>query len=642
MRLTLDRCLQCGTPVRPSISILPTYPDVAADGRFANTDYWFCSRDCYALALDGFVPARWHFRTESKNDPEIQTLVRALNEDLRRFGRSDDCDFDSYEYQRRNSQDKVNQRGEKWKAEKLSIRTAAQSDLRALIYREIQIEREKNDAKVRESVLKEQAKIETEQAKQQARLAAELLEQEAFEEKLKPRPIPESLRMQHTHILAPSGYGKTTLIQQLILNDLDKPNPPGYVIIDPKGEMVERLGRLAVFRPHEAEGQTNMGRHADRLVIVDLKDERLPQLNMFSMPNVEGRAKQRVLNNLIEALAYVFSSSKSPLTQRQSIPFSFVVKLVFFMGGNINTLADVLQDTKEKRRFAKEIAAFCESDDGAKRFFEHDFYEVGFKATKEQIRARLYEIISRPELMAMFGAQENKLSIFDCLQQGKIVLVNTARPMGAEASAILGRYMIALTINAAFSRYAIPKDQWRPAYLVIDEFQDFVDEEKSPEMLRLAREYNLGIVLAHQNMYCAEFTESIRNSISTNTTIKYCAGAEGADRSYMARDLRCEQEFFSSHTEPKNGYGHFACYVRGMGLNHPFIYPVAYGNVEARPQMPDIVYRRFRRHNGYRLSSPPTTNSNRSTQQPTLGAAIQVESRAVSPAKPPKRDEKLW
>ena len=152
---------------------------------------------------------------------------------------------------------------------------------------------------------------------------------------------------------------------------------------------------------------------------------------------------------------------------RSGNPFRlrYVVRLVFFMGGNIDTLMDILEDNAKERRFYPAMQKLGEQDSGARRFFDNDFYSTGFSETRQQIKTRLYEIISKPELMAMFAAGQNKLSIFDCLQQRKIVLINTAMPqLGSKASQLLGRYFIAVTLNAAFARVAIPKSQWTPAY----------------------------------------------------------------------------------------------------------------------------------------------------------------------------------
>jgi GTPase SAR1 family protein len=413
-----------------------------------------------------------------------------------------------------------------------------------------------------------------------------LREEREFEEKIKPRPIPEELRYEHTHILGPSGSGKTTLIERLFLEDMSKPDPPAYIIIDPKGFTCERILRLA-----------NIPR--DRLVYID-PTRRPPALNIFK-PDIQADAKRdrdRILNQLIETFGYIFSTADARLTQRQSVPFSYVVRFVFWKNGDINTLMDVLSDTPKQRRFATEFAEFGKSDPGSMRFFEGDFYETEFNSTRQQIRTRLYEIISRPELMQMLAAPDNRLSLPQCLRERKIVLVNTAfSQLGMKNSTLLGRYMIAATLNAAFAR---PKEQWAPAYLVIDEFQDFADEEKTPEMLRLAREYRLGIVMAHQLMDDPRL-KPIQTTISTNTSIKYAASPEAQDLAYVARDLRCEPDFLRQQ-EVRDGHVHFACFARNMNLTHPFIVRTPIGRISREPQISEAAYRRWLADNDARLA----------------------------------------
>jgi hypothetical protein len=40
-----------------------------------------------------------------------------------------------------------------------------------------------------------------------------------------------------------------------------------------------------------------------------------------------------------------------------------------------------------------------------------------------------------------------------------------------------------------------------PAFLIIDEAQDVIDEVKTPELLEQSREFKLGVTIAHQNMW---------------------------------------------------------------------------------------------------------------------------------------------
>jgi len=417
-----------------------------------------------------------------------------------------------------------------------------------------------------------------------------------------PFAIPnDPFRFEHTHILGPTGSGKTTLIQQIILDDLAKPDPPAMVIIDPKGLLIDRLSHLDVFNREN-------GRLKDRLIIVDPSHDPPPALNMFDAPKnaaFSDTQRARVINHLIETFSYIFSSTESRLTQRQSIPFSYVVRLIFSMSGDINTLMDVLEDNPKAPAFAAQIQQLAAANDGARRFFQNDFYSSAFSETRQQIKTRLHEIIAKPELMAMFAAPQCKLDIFDCIQNRKIVLVNTAMSqLGTKGSQLLGRYIISMTLNAAFSRFAVPKTQWNPAYLIIDEFQDFADEDKTPELMRLAREYNLGVVLAHQGMHVKELNESLRTSISTNTTIKYCASPEGVDISYMARDLRCDPSLLRDQTKTST-HARFACFVRGFLDKHPVSITLPFGNISREPQMSDAAHHRLLIQNRERVSVTP-------------------------------------
>jgi energy-coupling factor transporter ATP-binding protein EcfA2 len=436
---------------------------------------------------------------------------------------------------------------------------------------------------------------------------AEYDKQLAFDELIMPRPVPDHFRAEHTHILGPSGSGKTTLLQQLILDDLAKPDPPGMVIIDPKGLMVERIQSLDVFDP-------DTGRLKDRLLIIDPTCDPPPALNMFHAASKWNRMwsedqRRRIENQAIEMFSYIFSSTGSALTDKQATPFSYGVRLMFHMESTIHTLIDLMDDptrTDDAKgppfsgcKFAPFIGRL---DSVSQRFFENEFFSSNYRETRQQIKARIYGVLQHPEFVRMFEARERKLDMLDCLQGRSIVLVNTAmNTMGSKASQLLGRYMIALTLNAAFSRFTIRKDQWHQTHLIIDEFQEFADEQKTSELLRLAREYRLAVTLAHQEMHGAGMSDQLRSAISTNTSVKYSSRPEGIDISYVARDMRCEPEFLTTQTKTATE-ARFACFVRGF-VEHPFKITVPFGNIEREPQMSKEAHARLLEANATLISS---------------------------------------
>src|SRR3954452_2879398 len=68
-------------------------------------------------------------------------------------------------------------------------------------------------------------------------------------------PLPFSLpfraRFEHTHIVGGSGHGKTQLLQQLILRDLDqlRAGRGSLIVIDSQGDMLRTITQLAELSP---------------------------------------------------------------------------------------------------------------------------------------------------------------------------------------------------------------------------------------------------------------------------------------------------------------------------------------------------------------------------------------------------------
>ncbi|MDP3074748.1 type IV secretion system DNA-binding domain-containing protein [Bradyrhizobium sp.] len=438
--------------------------------------------------------------------------------------------------------------------------------------------------------------------------------------------IPDKTRFEHTHILGGTGSGKTTLMQRDFIADIRRENPPGLIVIEPKGMMCERLAKLEVFDP-------GTGRLEDRIIILDATDlDGLPALNLFAPvnPNLPQKVRNRIIAQTIDLMEYVFSGADFKLTPKQSVGFSFVARLMFNVpDANITKLFELIEMTPNEFYSSEFAAALEHLDDGTKLFFKTDFFGE-FKETKAQLKGRLYLILRSPELMGIFNAPTRSIDWFDAIQKRKIILVNTGKEqLGTGASTIFGRYVIASVIAAVGGRTVIPREEWHPTFMMVDEAQLFMDENKTQDMLALVREYCLGITLAHQQMTGLPLNDNIRASISTNTAIKYAAGVEAGDLSSAATDLRCDKEFIRAQRVDKDTVN-FACFVRNLGL--PTFQSMALrGNTEREPQMAQLCYERLIRWNRRRVcpSSAPWT-------KPKLAstAALSVPTAPASPRTP--------
>lgn len=141
-----------------------------------------------------------------------------------------------------------------------------------------------------------------------------------------------------------------------------------------------------------------------------------------------------------------------------------------------------------------------------------------------------------------------------------------------------------------FERTAIPRDQWRPAYLYIDEAQLVVDETKTQDLLQLAREFKLGCTILHHQIK-GEITEKIFSTLSANTRIKNASTTSYDDAFAMSKDMRCTPQFILDRKpNEEQTHGSFACFCNGV-TPHPFIYDLDYAQDNAFPTMTESDYR---------------------------------------------------
>ena len=297
-----------------------------------------------------------------------------------------------------------------------------------------------------------------------------------FAETPLPFALPLAARFEHMHIVGGSGHGKTQTLQHLIATDLNAADPPALIIIDGHGGMLSAIERLALFDPDH-------GRLTDRLIIIDPEDiEHPPALNMFDMKSdrlatYTAAQREEVEAATIELYDYIFRALSADLTSKQGVAFAFVARLLLTIpGATIHTLRELMEDQSPSIDKSPFGAAIGTLDGTARAFFEAHFFTKAFVDTKRQIARRIYDFIRNKTFERMFSSPVNKLDMFAAMNAGAIVLVNTSKALlKSSASALFGRYMIALTLRAAFERVAIPPEQRRPAFLIVDEAADYFD-----------------------------------------------------------------------------------------------------------------------------------------------------------------------
>lgn len=406
-----------------------------------------------------------------------------------------------------------------------------------------------------------------------------------------PIKVPEETWFEHCHVMGGTGHGKTQLLQKLIYENLKsaETSPRSVVVIDSQGDLIDTIAHLECFDPN------NPGGLSDRLIIIDPSDvEHPPALNLFdaNLKRVGGYGpadRERIMAGTIELYEYLFGSVfGAELTQKQGIVFSYLARLMLTIpGATIVTLRDLLEDGEPFRSYMAKL------DGSARHFFESEFFDRSFSATKQQLRRRLWGVFANPTLERIFAYPTTKIDLFSALNRGSVVLINTAKDLLKQTGCeVLGRFSLAMLEQATLERATIPPEKRTPTMVFVDEAQDYIDEQVDG-ILTQARKYRMGLVLAHQTL--DQLSPKLRSTIAANTSIKFAGGVAAKDARAIAEDMRATPSFIQGMRKGRNAT-EFACFIKNA-IPTALRVSVPFGTVEAHGRLSDVDYEVLRERN---------------------------------------------
>ncbi|MFC3615619.1 type IV secretory system conjugative DNA transfer family protein [Lutimaribacter marinistellae] len=365
-----------------------------------------------------------------------------------------------------------------------------------------------------------------------------------------PFTVPEDRRFEHTHIIAGSGHGKTQTLQYFIAKDLEDvaEGKKTVIVIDSQGDMINTILKADILDP-------------DRIVLIDPEDIHYPVcLNLFSVgqDRLEGYdplERERLTNSIIELYDFVLGSLLSAgMTAKQSVVFRYVTRLMFHVpGATIHTLRELLEPGGTQ----KHRASIEKLEGTPRRFFETEFDSKEFANTRTQVLRRIYGVLENQTFERMFSHPQSKFDMFEEMNAGKLILINTAKSLLKEqGTEIFGRFFIALIAQAAQERATLAGHDRLPVMVYIDEAQDYFDPNIGI-ILSQARKYRVGMVMAHQ--YLGQLSQGLQEAFEANTTIKLAGGVSARDARALSGQIGTDAD--TIQRQPK---GTFVTYIRGL------------------------------------------------------------------------------
>lgn len=340
--------------------------------------------------------------------------------------------------------------------------------------------------------------------------------------------IPRDLWREHCFVAAPTGHGKTQLLQALIYDFLaDTKTCPGMFVLDSQGPMLKKLQRLTdceMFSPETV------------------------RLNLFKLGPLD--------SNTADLFLYLFSAIDAELTGKQAGAFQFLLRLMYVVPDpTLHTLLEIV-DTP-RGRYDEHIRKL---DSLAQSFFDRQFYGTDMKATRTQLARRLYQLLSDPLFSQIFGGTgpQRTFDAASLMQSGKVILLDTSETkLGVMSSAVLGRFYIAQILAAAYRRGERPNLQH---LLIVDECAPYLDN-RTEMLLSKARKFGLGSIWATQ--YLEQIPSSVKAAIYGNTAIKMAGPVSYSDAHALGREMMSSGDFLRSMRRSATD-AEFACYVRNL------------------------------------------------------------------------------
>jgi hypothetical protein len=322
--------------------------------------------------------------------------------------------------------------------------------------------------------------------------------------------------LQHTHVLGPTGRGKSTLMLNMTLEAIGA--GMGGMVLDPTGELT---GLLLDRIPPERSGDVDL---------LDLGDTRFPPaLNLLACAPADGDAQAQAICSIF---ARLFARFWGPRTE--DILRSALTTLLCGRDpvGPAPTLADVLtlmSDPGERSRYRA-------SDPVALDVFWRQWQTLSEPARVQALAPlsnKLRALLGNRALRDML-CQPAGPDLTERISNGRWLLVSLPQSLGEDAADLIGSMLLHRAWQAAQRLGPLAHSNRPPFLCLVDECHRFCHlPQGMAGALAQARGYGVGLVLAHQHL--AQLSDrELAEAVDANCQTKVCFALSSADAKRMA------------------------------------------------------------------------------------------------------------
>ena len=351
---------------------------------------------------------------------------------------------------------------------------------------------------------------------------------------------PREDRAKHCYIIGASGTGKSTLLYNMIMQDIV--NGEGVTLIDPHGDLYT-----------EVLESIPKDRYGDVVLVNPCDFEYATGINFLETSNSRYRSVE--MNFIINEMMCIFDrlydlrTTGGPIFEQYMRGALGLIMEADPEGATLMDIPVVFEDDVFRKKLLKKCTNVV-----IKNFWTKQALKAGGEAALSNIApyitSKLNQFTTNALLRPIIGQRRSTINFRTILDEGKILLVNLSKGLlGQLDTMLLGMLIIGKIFSSAMSRVAEPKERRRQMFLYVDEFQNFTTESVS-HLLSESRKFGIALTLANQNL--AQLSSGFgRNSVldsvlgNVGTVLMFRTGILDSDRmahyvrpAYTAADLQ--------------------------------------------------------------------------------------------------------
>ncbi len=341
--------------------------------------------------------------------------------------------------------------------------------------------------------------------------------------------ITQADRLHHTYIIGQTGTGKSTLLGNLVHQDIEAGR--GLCLIDPHGDLVDTLVRV----------------WPDKVLHWEVANPTSPY-GYNPLTRTDRPLRPLVAAGLIETLKKQWSDSWG--ARMEHLLRYALLALLDQPQADISQIVPLFLDKEFRKAVIESV-----SDEQVRTFWTVEFPKMNYLTAIDgvaPIANKLGAFLANPTIRKALCDPDKPLRFRSLMDDGKVLLIDFGKgQLGASTANVLGGLIVSNIMLAAFTRHEVAEAERRPFFLYVDEFHNLTTEALA-DLLPEARKYALGLILAHQHI--GQMDRATHDAIigNTGTIISLRLGAR--DAPLIARQFASLDPYHFTNLPNYRGY----------------------------------------------------------------------------------------